>query len=299
MSLSTERVFLHEKTERNNTPLSSHKHNIIVNISIHAWQATINYSTNPKKMIRKIKIFFKHIDRHSIASYNIIINEKGGINLPKPIRVHVWGRYALFTRPELKTERYSYDVITPSAARGILDAIYYHPGMCWKIDRIYVQKPIRFTNIRRNEVSVKINANELHKAMNGNPGSYYITASDVIQQRASAVLCDVSYVIEAHFELLPEKMGDDDSEDKYFAIIMRRLRKGQSFNQPYLGTREFPAFFELYDSYEVPASVNETCDLGLMLYDMDYSDSQNITPTYFHAVMKNGIVDIADCKVMT
>lgn len=219
--------------------------------------------------------------------------------MAKPIRIHVWGKYALFSRPELKTERYSYDVITPSAARGILDAIYYHPGMCWKIDRIYVQNPIKFTNIRRNEVSVKIPAGGLQRAMNGNKSLLYIAASDVIQQRAAAVLCDVSYILEAHFELIPEKMGDDDSEDKFFAIIMRRLKKGQSFTQPYFGTREFPAFFELYDSDSVPRVFDETRDLGLMLYDMDYTNPTDIRPSFFQAAMNKGVVDVGNCRILS
>ena len=117
------------------------------------------------------------------------------------VRIRVWGDYALFSRPELKVERYSYDVITPSAARGILDAIYYHPGMRWIIDKIYVVKPIRFTSVRRNEIKSKISASNVLQAYNGADKALYMSSKQEIVQRASVLLTDVEYVIEAHFEM--------------------------------------------------------------------------------------------------
>lgn len=218
--------------------------------------------------------------------------------MPKPIRIHVWGDYALFSRPELSTERYTYDVITPSAARGILDAIYYHPGMRWRIKRIFVQKPICFTNVRRNEVSKKILASDLYAAANGSDKPIYINRSEAIQQRASTILRDVSYVIEANFELIPEKMSADDSADKFYAIFSNRLKSGKCFTQPYFGCREFAASFEPYPEDKEPETIGEDRDFGIMLYDMDYSQVGNIQPTYFRAVMKNGIIDLRDCEVL-
>ena len=117
------------------------------------------------------------------------------------VRIRVWGDYALFSRPELKVERYSYDVITPSAARGIMDAIYYHPGMRWIIDKIYVVKPIRVTSVRRNEVKSKISASNVLQAYNGADKALYMSSKQEIVQRASVLLTDVEYVIEAHFEM--------------------------------------------------------------------------------------------------
>lgn len=231
--------------------------------------------------------------------YNDPINEKiRRYCMPKPIRIRVWGDYALFSRPELKAERYSYDIITPSAARGIYDAIYYHPGMRWQIKRIFVEKPIRFTNVRRNEVTKKILASDLFYAANGSGKPIYIDRSEAIAQRAATILRDVSYVIEANFVLIPEKMGADDSADKFFAIFSNRLKTGKCFTQPYLGCREFPAYFEPFPGDREPKTIAEDRDFGIMLYDMDYSEEGNIKPTYFHAVMKNGVVDLRDCEVL-
>ena len=117
------------------------------------------------------------------------------------VKVQVRGDYALFSRPEMKVERCSYDVMTPSAARGILEAIYWHPGLRWVIDKIYVQNPIRFTSVRRNEVKSKVSASNALQAYNGSDKSIYISTKEEIVQRASLILCNVSYVIEAHFEM--------------------------------------------------------------------------------------------------
>lgn len=218
--------------------------------------------------------------------------------MPEPIRLRVFGDYALFSRPELKVERYSYDVMTPSAARGILDAIYYHPGLRWCVKRIIVEKPIRFTNIRRNEVSKKILASDLFAAANGSKKFICIDRGDAIAQRAASLLRDVSYVIEANFDVIPEKMGADDSADKFYAIFCNRAKRGRCFTQPYLGCREFPASFELItpDS-RPPKPIDESRDLGIMLYDIDYSDD-TICPMFFHAELIDGVITVAEKELL-
>jgi CRISPR-associated protein Cas5d len=215
------------------------------------------------------------------------------------VKVEVWGSLALFCRPEMKAERVSYDVPTPSAARGILEAIYWKPEIRYKIDSIYVCNPIRFSNIRRNEVSVKLHCGDGLDALNGGKAPY-LYAPAFIQQRAAMLLRDVRYVIEAHFELTG-KGGERDSEEKHYAILMRRLKNGQCFHQPCFGCREFPASFRLFESETVPTAPENMGkrDLGYMLYDMDYSDSQNIRPTFFHAVMRDGRIDVAGSEVVS
>lgn len=210
--------------------------------------------------------------------------------------MEVWGDWALFTRPEMKVERVSYDVPTPGAARGMLEAVYFHPGMVWRIDRIYVLNPIRFTNIRRNEVDVKILASDLHGAMQGSEKPLGIITSNSIQQRASMMLKNVHYVIEAHFDMT-DKATAADNPGKFQDIIKRRLAKGQCFSQPYFGCRECTAYFTLWDKGDIK-TIPETRDLGWMLYDMDYSDLSDITPMFFRARMVNGVVNIADCEVV-
>ena len=153
------------------------------------------------------------------------------------VKIEVWGDYACFTRPEMKVERVSYDVMTPSAARGLVEAIYWHPGLAWRIDRIYVLKPIQFTNIRRNEVKSKISAQNVRSVMNGAQKPLYISTSEDIQQRAAMVLKDVRYVIEAHFTLT-DKANETDNAGKFQDIIKRRLVRGQCYHQPYFGCRE-------------------------------------------------------------
>ena len=215
------------------------------------------------------------------------------------VRIRVWGDYALFSRPELKVERYSYDVITPSAARGILDAIYYHPGMRWIIDKIYVVKPIRFTSVRRNEIKSKISASNVLQAYNGADKALYMSSNQEIVQRASVLLTDVEYVIEAHFEMT-EKANKTDNPGKFKDITMRRLKKGECYHMPYFGCREFPAHFALCEEEEIK-TVYETVlekDFGIMFYDMDYSDPENIQSMFFRAVMRQGVLDLRDCEVI-
>lgn len=206
------------------------------------------------------------------------------------VKVEVWGDYACFSRPELKTERMSYDVMTPSAARGLLEAIYWHPGLRWVIDRIYVMQPIRFTGIRRNEVKSKISADNVRSAMSGGKQEAYLCTSEDIQQRAATVLQDVRYVIEAHFVMTDQAVPSDNA-GKFCDIMRRRLEKGQCYHQPCFGVREFPAQFRLWPGGEIPTT-GETRDMGLMLYDMDYSDLRNITPMFFRAALENGVLNV-------
>jgi len=198
------------------------------------------------------------------------------------IKLRVKGDYALFTRPEMKVERVSYDVMTPSAARGILEAIYWKPAIRWVIDRIHVLNPIRFENIRRNEMSNRVSVNQ--KNMENNQPVYRFIEDDR-QQRASLVLKNVDYIIEAHFELTGR---DDGDSRKHLAMFERRAKKGQCFHRPYFGCREFPVDFEWCDNLINSSFVGEQ-DLGFMLHDIDFSD--NMTPQFFRAVMNDGIIN--------
>ena len=214
------------------------------------------------------------------------------------VKVRVWGDYALFTRPEMKVERCSYDVMTPSAARGILEAVYWHPGMRWVIDKIYVRKPIQFTSVRRNEVKNKILAGNVLTAMNGGGKPLYISSKEDIVQRAAILLRDVDYVIEAHFEMT-EHASAGDNPGKFKDIVMRRLKKGECYHMPYFGCREFPANFELFTEEHVDTAYErETKDLGYLLYDFDYSDPEEIQPMFFRAVLTDGMLDVRDCEVV-
>ena len=215
----------------------------------------------------------------------------------KGVKVRVWGDLAL-SRPEMKVERCSYDMMTPSAARGILEAIYWHPGMRWIVDRIYLRKPVRFTSIRRNEVKSKISANNVLSVMNGGDKPLFISSKEDIVQRAAVLLRDVDYVIEAHFEMT-DNAGPCDNPGKFKDIVMRRLRRGECYHMPYFGCREFPANFELFEQENVDtAYVGEEKDLGYMLYDFDYSNPEDIQPMFFRAVLTNGILDVRDCEVI-
>lgn len=215
------------------------------------------------------------------------------------IVVRVRGPYALFTRPEMKVERVSYDALTPSAARGIIEAIYWKPAIRWVIDSIHVLNPIQFTNIRRNEVSEKISEAEIRRRMNGSNEDFYLNSNDprYRQQRAAMVLKDVDYVIEAHFELT-DKAGSDDSVEKHYNMTLRRLRNGQFFAPPCLGTREFGAEVTIIEDGKIPNSaLTGTIDLGWMLYDIDFKEPTNILPKFFRATMVNGIIDLRSAEV--
>lgn len=215
------------------------------------------------------------------------------------VKVKVWGDYALFSRPEMKVERCTYDVMTPSAARGILEAVYWHPGMRWIVDRIYVMKQIQFTSIRRNEVKSKISASNVLSVYNGADKELCISSKDEIVQRASLLLRDVEYVIDAHFEMT-EKANKTDNPGKFKDIIMRRLTRGECYHTPYFGCREFPVNFCLMEEEEIHTAydVVEEKDLGFMLYDLDYSDLENIEPMFFRAIMRRGMLDLRDCEVV-
>jgi len=214
------------------------------------------------------------------------------------VSLHVTGDYALFTRPEMKAERVSYDVMTPSAARGILEAIYWHPGLRWHIDRITVLNPIVFDSVRRNELGGKMSAGAVKSAMKDGtrePPRQFIQKDR--QQRASLLLRDVAYIIDAHFTLCREQLTEDDTQEKFYNIFLRRARQGQCFHQPYLGCREFPAAFKLLKEGE-PRKVSfyaeeESRDLGWMLWDMEYQ-TPDCPARFFRASMEHGVVAVRE-----
>ncbi len=210
------------------------------------------------------------------------------------IKIEVWGDYACFSRPEMKTERVSYDVMTPSAARGLIESIYWHPGLRYCIDRIHVLEPIRFTNIRRNEVKSTLLASKALSAAKSGETLALIPSQD-IQQRAALILQDVHYVIEAHFDMT-DKAAPGDNPGKFQDILRRRLQRGQAYSQPYFGCREFAAHFQEWPGGDVPA-IDVTQDLGFMLYDMDYRDMQNIQAQFFRAKLEHGVLDCRNCEV--
>lgn len=210
------------------------------------------------------------------------------------IQIEVWGDYACFSRPEMKTERVSYDVMTPSAARGLIESIYWHPGLRYCIDRIHVLAPIRFTNIRRNEVKSTLLASKALSAAKSGEALALIPSQD-IQQRAALILQDVHYVIEAHFDMTG-KAAPGDNPGKFQDILRRRLQRGQAYSQPYFGCREFAAHFQEWPGGDIPA-IDVTQDLGFMLYDMDYSDMQNIQAQFFRAKLEHGVLDCRNCEV--
>ena len=208
------------------------------------------------------------------------------------IQLEVWGAYALFSRPELKVERVSYDVPTPSAARGIVESVYYHPGLRWYIDRIHVLNPIRFVSIRRNEVTDKISGRNVRQAAQGGGQPLYLVTSQKIVQRSSLLLQDVHYVIEAHFEMT-DKAAPSDNPGKFQDIVTRRMERGQCFHTPYFGCREFPVNFAPCEEISpCPEELKGERDLGWMLWDLDYSDPQEIRPLFFRAVLRDGVLEV-------
>lgn len=215
------------------------------------------------------------------------------------IRLEVWGEYGLFSRPELKVERVSYDVITPSAARGIMESIFWHPGLRYVIDKIYVLSNIQYANIRRNEVKSKILSSKVKTAMqSGRIDDLYINTKEDIVQRAALVLKNPHYVIESHFDMT-DKANASDNPGKFQDIIKRRISKGQCFHTPYFGCREFPVKYRLYDFDDVPTVYDEEVkDLGLMLYDFDYRNPNEITPRFFRAKLEKGVLDLRKCEVL-
>lgn len=212
------------------------------------------------------------------------------------VKLEIWGDYACFSRPEMKVERVSYDIMTPSAARGMLEAIYWHPGMKWVVDRIQVCNPIRFTNIRRNEVKDTVSARNVKAVMTKGSGELFLATPESIQQRAAMVLRDVRYVIEAHF-VMTEKAETSDSPGKFQSIMQRRMEKGQFYHQPCFGVREFPANFKpCSEKHECPDELKGEKDLGWMLLDMDYSNPESINPLFFRAVMRDGVLVVPSAE---
>lgn len=224
------------------------------------------------------------------------------------IKLEVWGEYAAFNRPEMKVERVSYDVMTPSAARGILEAIYWKPEMRWVVDAIHVLKPIRFTQIRRNEISTKIplkGSSGAEKAMKTGTGSLGLDVAEDRQQRAALVLRDVRYGIAARIEVLAAEDGPSP-EAKHLEMFKRRASRGQYFHHPYLGVREFPAEFRLVESFgEPPDDLSGERALGYMLNDIEFTPAKDggviesnqgrrvtATPRFFQAVMRDGVIEV-------
>lgn len=205
------------------------------------------------------------------------------------IKLHAWGDRACFTRPEMKVERVSYDVPTPSAVRGILEAIYWKPSIRWQIDKIHVIKPIKFENMRRNELGSKLPPSAIKKAMKDGVSPVQNIIETDRQQRAALILRDVEYVFEAHFEFTSD---NDKNEGKHLDMFNRRAKTGQCFHQPCFGCREFPVNFELLEGEFPESQLSGAKDLGFMLYDMDYSDKKNINPMFFRAEMNDGIIKI-------
>lgn len=204
------------------------------------------------------------------------------------------GDYACFTRPELKVERVSYDVMTPSAGRAIFEAILWKPALVWRIQRIEVLKPIRWTSLRRNEVGSKVSTRVVDTMMRRGSGNFGLYVDDDRQQRAALFLRDVGYRIHARLSL-SASAGPADSIAKFAEMFRRRATHGQCVNQPYLGTREFDCRFRLVDDPQAePPPIDETRDLGVMLFDLDFGDRGKATPAFFRASLDRGILRVPD-----
>lgn len=215
-----------------------------------------------------------------------------------PFRLKVSGLNACFTRPEMKVERVSYDVMTPSAARGILEAILWKPAIYWNILQIDVLKSIKWESVRRNEVGCRFSSRTAATAMKNGKGKlgFYVDDSKNRQQRAGLFLRDVAYVIHAEFHLT-DNAGKDDNIVKFEQMFIRRASNGQCFHRPYLGCREFPVDFEFIpQDQEDIKPIDETRDLGWMLYDMNYKNKEAM-PMYFHAQLSNGSIDLRNVEV--
>ena len=201
--------------------------------------------------------------------------------------LRAFGPLACFTRPELKVERVSYPVMTPSAARGILEAISWKPAIHWHVERIHVLRPIRFLAFRRNEVSTKASAPAAAVVANGGPAPLYFADEDRAQ-RNTVALRDVDYLIEAHFTL-SGRAGEGDCVPKFVDIFNRRVAKGQHFHQPYFGCREFVAHVVPPD--DAPPPINDSRELGIMLWDIEYGTKGN-RPIFFRATLDRGILHV-------
>lgn len=238
----------------------------------------------------------------------------------KTFSLEVSGDFACFTRPEMKVERVSYDVMTPSAARAVFEAILWKPAIQWRVTKIEVLKPIKWINLRRNEVGAVVSARNVQTAMNSGSGDLGLYIEDERQQRAGLFLRDVAYRIHAGFEMcdasrhrhnyphlskrpindpVEQRAADEaNTPAKFLNMFERRAAKGQCVNQPYLGCREFAASFRLVEDASAElAPIAETRDLGWMLYDMDYSNLASPDPRFFRAEMKNGVLDLTNVEV--
>lgn len=237
--------------------------------------------------------------------------------MPKTLCLKVWGDYACFTRPEMKVERVSYDVITPSAARSLFEAVLWKPGLRWRVTKVEVLRPIRWISVRRNEVDAIASADTAGRAMRSGQGEVGLYVEDHRQQRAGLFLRDVAYRLHARFELTeasrhvhrhPElrrlrhsepEAGEHMNPAKYLAMFQRRAGRGQCFWQPYLGCREFSAYFELIDDPTTAAHseppIEDSHDLGWMLYDLDYAN--DMKPGFFRAQLDNGVMDLEGVEV--
>lgn len=204
----------------------------------------------------------------------------------------VRGDWACFTRPEMKVERVSYDVITPSAARAVFEAIYYKPAMRWAVRRIEVLAPIRWMNLRRNEVASVASTSKAQQAMKQGRGELALYVDEDRQQRAALLLRDVAYRLHADLIVRPER-EDPSPAPKFFEMFARRAHKGQCVNQPYLGCREFAARWRLVGELaSEPAPLAETSDLGWMLHDLDFTNPLDPQPRFFRAQMNAGVIEV-------
>lgn len=206
--------------------------------------------------------------------------------------LEVSGPFACFTRPEMKVERVSYDVITPSAARAVFEAILWKPAIHWHVRRIDVLKPIRWISLRRNEVASRVSTRNVETAMKTGTGELGLYIEDDRQQRAGLFLRDVAYRLHADLEVRPDA-GPEETPKKYEEIFERRAGKGQCVNQPYLGCREFAAAFRLVTEPSAePAPIPETRDMGFLLYDLDFKNPADPTPRFFRARLDEGVVTV-------
>jgi CRISPR-associated protein Cas5d len=206
--------------------------------------------------------------------------------------LEVSGSFACFTRPEMKVERVSYDVMTPSSARSIFEAVLWKPAIRWRVHRIEVLKPIRWINLRRNEVSAVVSTRNVQQAMAAGHGTLGLYIEDERQQRAGYFLRDVAYRLYADLSLLPGLSNEPLM--KYTEMFTRRANKGQCVNQPYLGCREFAAAFRLVEEESVisMAPISDTRELGWMLHDLDFTHPSDPQPRFFNARMVNGVIEV-------
>ena len=235
--------------------------------------------------------------------------------MSKSYCLEVSGDFACFTRPEMKVERVSYDVMTPSAARAVFESIVWKPAIRWRVTKIEVLKPIKWISVRRNEVGAVASTRNVQTAMGAGAGNLGLYVEDERQQRAGLFLRDVAYRIHACFELrdpsfhkshfphlskVPVNRGEEDlnampdnNAAKFMSMFERRASRGQCVNQPYLGCREFACAFRLVEDVKAePKPIGEAKDLGWMLYDLDYSNPADPKPRFFPACLENGVVNI-------